>query len=369
MKKELNINEIIQRSKAFINKEQMEKPLFGISRIGSDIHLNRYKNLANDLPTNGQIFPKMMTKKAFLKDIDKLAYEKEEVGGDLFFPAVPFNGFPWMEAIAGCPIFISANVLWAAPIKQDWKQLEQSKFIEKNEWLKKLLELKAALIEHAKGKFPIGTTTMMRGPGDMMGAVLGQEKLIMSLYDNLDNIRKIATKYTDIWIEVALAQHRIDSIFRGGYLQGGWVGLWMPRKCQYLQDDALAYFSPKFYKEILMPCHRRMSSITSYSFFHLHPSSLYVIDLLIQLDNIDIIEVHRELYGPSIKEMLPVLKKIQDRKALFITWCYNATSKINMKEEIKLVLKELPFKGLCLDFMAKDIEEGRYLLSLVNKQC
>lgn len=367
MRKKRDLDGIIARSTAFVNREEVERPLYGISRIGSNVPLQRYKQMAKVLPSNELILPEMITPEDFLKDVDRLVLEQEKVGGDLFFPATSFNGLPWMEAIIGCSVHVSSGTLWAAPRRCDWNQLEEINLSEENRWLQKLLELQVALVEHLKGKHPIGTSTMMRGPGDMMGAAVGQERIALALYDNFEKVQSLASRYTETWLKVANAQNQLTPSFYKGYLLGGWAGLWMPGMCQYMQEDALAYFSPKFYREVLLEYHRTMTTVAKYSFFHLHPTSLYAIDELVGVENLNIIEVHREIVGPSIEEMLPALKTIHKRKALFISWCYGTPSALPIEAEIGYVLKHLSSTGLCLHFIPKDVEEGRTLMNLVDK--
>lgn len=366
MRKERDLGQIIARSTAFVEREKVERPLYGISRIGGDVPLQRYKQMASVLPSSGLILPEMITSEDFLEDMDRLVFEHERVEGDLFFPLAPLNQFPWMEAIIGCPINISSGMFWAASCGCDLEQLDEVDLSERNAWLQKLLELQVALAEHFK-EYPIGTSAMMRGPGDMMGAAIGQERLALALYDSLGKVKSLASRDTEIWLEVAKVQNRLTPLFHGGYLLGGWSGLWMPGMCQYMQEDALSYLSPQFYRKVLLEHHRTMSMSAKYSFFHLHPTSFYAVDELVQLENLNIIEVHREMAGPSIEEMLPTLKKIHEHKALFISWCHGTPSIVSIEAEIRCVLKHLSPGGLCLHFIPEDVEEGKILINLVDK--
>jgi len=167
----------------------------------------------------------------------------------------------------GCPIYVSSGTFWPASRKCVWRRLEEVDLSSNNKWLQKLLELQTVLAEHAEGKYPVGTSTLMRGPGDMMGAVLGQQRLILELYDNLEKIKILTSIYTKMWIEVAHAQNQLTPGFHDGYVLGASVGLWTPQICQYIQDDALSYFSPKFYTEVLLNNHLTMFNSFEYSFF------------------------------------------------------------------------------------------------------
>ena len=359
---------MIAKHRAFLDKEEVEQPLYGISFIaGGEVPLQRFRHMATVLPSSGRILPEMITPEDFLRDVNREILEHQKVGGDLFLEMTPLQGFPWIEAIVGCPIYNSSGTLWAASRSCSWEELEEIDLSENNPWLRKLLQLQSALVENAGGRYPIGTSAMMRGPGDMMGAALGQEKLALALYDTIDKVRSLAAHYTDAWLEVARMQHELTPPFHGGYLLGGWTGLWTPGMGQYLQEDALAYFSPRFYKEVLLRQHRAMAKSAPYTFFHLHPTSLYAVDELVHLENLTIIEVNRELVGPSIEEVLPVLKKIHQHKALWIVWTWGTSHALPVEHEIRCLLEHLSPRGLCLNFCPQDIEEGRVLMRLVEK--
>ena len=367
MRKEHKLEKLVARNKTFINMEEIDRPLYGISHIGSDLPLRLYEKIGSVLPSSGLVVPEMINSKDFLKDVDRLVLQHEKAGGDILWPASPLSGFPWMEAIVGCPINVSSGTLWAAPRRCDWQKLEEVNLSSDNKWLQKLLELQTVLTEHVKKKYPVGTSTLIRGPGDMMGAVLGQERLALELYDNLEKVKALSSVYTKVWVKVAHAQNQLTPKFHGGYVLGASIGLWTPGICQYMQEDALAYFSPKFYREVLLNNHITMSNNFEYSFFHLHPTSLYAVDELIKIKNLTIVEVNREVIGPSIEKLLPVFRKIQKYKPLFISWRYGTPSKIPIEAEIRFVLKNLPSKGLCLHFVPKDPEEGIVLMNLMRK--
>ena len=126
MLREGDVNEMIARNAAFANREKVDQPLYGISFIaGGEVPLQHYTQLASVLPSSGRILPQMITTEDFLKDVNREVLEYEKVGGDLFLAATPFRGFPWIEAIVGCPVYNSSGTLWAATRECSWKELEQ----------------------------------------------------------------------------------------------------------------------------------------------------------------------------------------------------------------------------------------------------
>ncbi len=122
-----------------------------------------------------------------------------------------------------------------------------------------------------------------------------------------------------------------------------------------MQEDSLAYFSPKFYKEISLKNHIKMINSFKYPFLHLHSDGLYCLNELYKIENLKIIDVTRDITGPSMIELLPTLEEIQKYKPLLIWGDLT-------KEEIREFLNRLSPRGLCICPVVKTVEEGKDLV-------
>jgi len=192
-------DEIICRNRAFVNMEPIDRPLLGVY-IGSEMPLELYKKASEVFSSfkGSVVIPEAINPRDFLDDYDRLFLEHEQVGDDLIWSASPLPGFPWMEAIVGIPVYASSATYWTAPYLNDWSKLDEISFSFENKWFQKLLEFKEVLIEHARGRYPVATSFVpVRGIGDIMGAALGQEKLVLELYDNPENVKKLASLYIE----------------------------------------------------------------------------------------------------------------------------------------------------------------------------
>ncbi len=94
---------------------------------------------------------------------------------------------------------------------------------------------------------------------------------------------------------------------------------------------------------------------------HLHPQSLYCLKDLYQIEGIKIIEIGRDLYGPSIFELLSTLREVQKHKPLVI-WGHLT------QEEIRTLSNELSPVGLCIYTIVKSVEEGKFLLKKIKER-
>lgn len=342
--------------------EQVERPLFGIW-IGSYMPFQIYKKAAERLPfrKGSLITPETLNPQDFLADIDRLFWEHEQVEDDILWAATPLIGFPWMEAVVGCLIHASSDSFWTEPYIDRWEKINEINFSSENKWFQKILEFKEIFAEHGQGRYPVGTSpSPIRGPGDMMGAALGQERLCLELYDNLEKVKKLASIYTDIWVRVNKIQIKKTPKFLNGYTVA-FYNIWTPKFCQYDQEDALDYFSPRFFREVLLKNHTKICNSFPYSLIHLHPNLLYCLNDLYGIDNLKVIEINKDLHGPSIFKLLPTLKEVQKHKPLLIWGDLT-------KEEIRELLNTLSPRGLCIYPVVKTVEEGKTLIKKMKKK-
>lgn len=193
-----------------------------------------------------------------------------------------------------------------------------------------------------------------------MGGTLGQERLCLELYDNLDKVKQLVSIYTDIWIKVNKLQIEKTPRFHNGYV-GAFYNIWTPDPCQYDQEDSLDCLSPKFFREVLLENHIKICNSFEYSLMHLHPNSLYCLNDLYAINSLRIIEITKDLFGPSIFELVPTLKEVQKHKPLLIWGDLT-------QEEIGHLLNELSPRGLCVCPVVKTLEEGKSLLKKMKNR-
>ena len=354
--------EIVRRNQAFVKREKVDRPLLGIW-IGEYVPLKIYQGFSEVFANfkNSSLRPENIEPGDFLEEIDRNFFEHEEVGDDLFYSAVPLIGFPWLEAIVGCPIFVSSEAFWAKPFLTTFEEgiyflRESLTKVLSNPWFQKLIEFRKLLARHAEGRYPLATTFCpMRGPGDIMGAMFGQERLCLESYDHPEEAKMISDIITDIWLQVAKAQIENTPPFWGGYTVA-FYNIWTPGICQYMQEDALAYLSPKIYKEILWDNHVRMSKNSEYSLIHLHPDSLYCLEEICNIESLKIVEIGRDLSGPTVFDLMHMFKYVQEKGKALLIWGELT------KEEIKEVLAYLSPKGLCVCPVVNNVEEGQELV-------
>lgn len=365
-----DLNSIIERHRSFFNCEEVKRPLFCISVAGKGF-AEAYSRTFGKITKNKEVLPEDIDIENYIKDVDDFISWTEEIGVDMFYPVSPFLYIPWMEAIVGCPIYTGKDSFYTKPCIKNWEDFDwKINLSENNRWLKKLLEMTEALVDHLEGRYPIASSTHLRGPADIMSAAIGQKEFPLELYDNPENIKKIGKIYTDAFISVA---RMLNNIARKSKFAGFIVnifGIWTYDVCQFFQDDAVVFLSPRFYREFILKNHLTIDSSFSSTLYHIHPTTLFVVDELIKFPNLKIIEINRdpENISPSLGEMMPYFKKIQESgKALLINFTDIDFSPELIERETKLACENLVYKGLCIFVTVKNIEDGKRILKSVKK--
>ena len=365
-----NFREIIKRHKSFFNLEPVDRPLFCVYLIGrgyAAVFSNTFKNI----PKGTEVRPEDINMEYFINDIEKIINMHEEAGQDIFYPIVPYSYIPWTEAIIGCPIYAGGDSFYAEPFIKNMNEIpEEIDLSMKNRWFKKLIDMKEVLVETFGENYPAGSSTHLRGPADMVAAAIGQNQFPLELYDNPKKIKKFIKICSEAFIEIAKTVNNIASKAKfKGYVVNNF-GIYTEEVCQHYQDDAVAFLSPKFYKEFIVDDHLMIDKSFPSTLYHIHPVSLFIVDELVDFPNLRIIEVHREplAVGPSFEEMLPAFKKIQDKnKALLINFTDIDFSPELLEKEVGLACKHLSPKGLCIYICAEDIEDGYKKTEAIKK--
>ena len=164
--------------------------------------------------------------------------------------------------------------------------------------------------------------------------------MILAMHDHPDKIKKILSRLTDIYIEWAEAQFDLIPLFEGGYCNQH--GIWAPGTSIRFQEDFAVNLSPGLFREFLLPCHQRIVESFDYHELHTHSGFSPLAEWALENEHLKAIEVAIDRNGPEIRDLIPVWKKIQAQKPLFIDGLLS-------EKELHLILSELSPRGLFLD--------------------
>lgn len=326
------------RHSPFWERRPMRHPLVGLFRQGM-LPMARFVERIGD----GEIYPEQIPPANWLDLYEETFQRTGLYWGDLVWWASPLNGFPWVEAIAGCPVVASraAGSVWVNP-HSDLRRGLTNEAVEQvlvdltfnpgNPWLQKLLECTRALVEHAAGRFPV-SPGIMRGASDLVAAMLGPEAFCLALYDHPQAVTALAEASVRLWLQVIAAQMEFIPPFAGGYVN---AGLWAPGPCPVYQEDASALISENAFRRFFLTAGRRVWEEYPYGILHLHSGGLQILPALLEDPCPPVIEINIDPAGPSLDRLLPTFAEIQRHTRLEV---------LGTQEQIERCIRELPAAG------------------------
>jgi hypothetical protein len=147
---------------------------------------------------------------------------------------------------------------------------------------------------------------------DLLGAIRGNNQALLDTIEAPDLTKKLASRCADALIKLTHKQYEIIQPFHGGYLIEQF-GMWAPDKIVRLQEDVSAVYSPNTYCELIQEFDRLIAGIFPYCLIHLHNSSLFLLEYFLEIKEIDVFQINRDLVGMGTEEMIPYLKQVQDQ--------------------------------------------------------
>jgi len=344
--------------RTFWAREQQPRPLASF-RVGDFLFACHFQAALPLLEPDKTIVPEMLNVVEFLPDYERMFRESEELGQDGFWTGEPYTGIPWMEAILGCPVRAGKESFTSRPwLSSPAEALEKVHFDPQNPWLAKYLEFTAALAQLSRGRFPVGMP-IMHGPTDILGALLGQQEMVIALMETDPQVmHRLIERVTRVFLSVIEAQRRLIPPFYGGQALG-FYHIWAPGTAIWFQDDLSAVLPHKLYRQFFLDSARLILAGHDHTAVHLCPNSLSILDELLTLENLKTVQVDKDVSGPGVKELLPVLAKIMQTRGL-ILW-----GDLNI-EDLERVKRNLPCRGLALHVVAPTPEEAAERLKYIR---
>lgn len=351
MQTRLTLKEKTDRYSAFWSNEPVERPVMGFS-LGGWFPLQSYSVMERFKGLKGLAADRIVPEE-FFKDYDRLVAQWDEVEDDLIRAVAPIPPFPWLEAMLGSRVQVGNESIWAEEGGFDYADLDRLDLSKDNPWRRKYLEFVAALRDHFKDSVPVGQP-ILRGVSDMIASLRGASQMVLDLYDQPENFWRLARICTELLVDLVKEQQTITGPFQGGY-EVEQLSLWAPDRVIRIQEDASALFSPAFYVKYLQEEDQRQASAFPYSAIHLHSSSLFLLNQILEIDSLNCIQINKDVGGSEIQKMIPFFKMAQTRgKRLLIR------GKLD-HEDLGLLRRELSPNGLYLQIVIEGpAEAGRF---------
>ncbi len=346
----------IKKHKAFWNKEKVPSPVVGIF-LGSWTFFKDNRG-GDNIWQSKKISPEDIHPERFVEDYERLFQTEEDIGDDLIRAAQPFASIPWMEAMAGCEICCSKPNVWTEPIAGSVVDIPEIKFSPDNPWVCKYIEFLRIFGECFGDRHPLAAS-ILRGPSDILAALVGDQAAVYAYMDYPVQTRKILTDITNLFCSFIQYQWENIPVFCDGYILPQ-NEIWVLQKPLRLQEDASALISPSLYEDFLMPCDKQIISLSKFSMMHLHTTSLHLLDYFLNQGNIGIIQISKDDGFEDISKLVRSLQEIQTReKCLILRGVFS-------REELFLIRQKVSPTGFCIHSVVKTKQQADEHLGILK---
>ncbi|TVQ35471.1 MAG: hypothetical protein EA384_16190 [Spirochaetaceae bacterium] len=339
----------IEGYRKFWNREPVSRPLAGFS-FKSWFPLDEFAASAA-WPAEGELTPEMVRPREFLDDQERLLREGEVIEDDILRGASPSQAVFWGCGTLGSRMRVMPGNVVAVDRSLDWGQLRDVSLESHREspWLRTYFEFIDELVARAAGRFPVSHGTLV-GPLDYAVSLRGHEQAVIDLMLEPDKATDLLQRLAQYFIDITTAAWDRIPLFHGGYFDAQYQ-LWAPGSIARLQEDAVAVLSPDLYKRYLQPIDRMVASRFDSCFMHLHATSMFVLDYLLEIEEIRCFEINNDVGGPPVAEMVPHFQKVQRAgRPLLIRGSFTP-------EEMRMLMDSLEYAGLYLYVMVTDQQE------------
>ncbi len=337
----------ISKHEAFLRREPAERPLLGFWR-GGYYPAEQFPSGTAAWPEGQILQPDDVRFAHFAADYEALYRLHGEAEDDYFFFASAYWGIPWMEAILGCTVVASRTHCRAENPDVPWGDFPPAP-VEDNPWFPALLRFTVDLLRFADGRFPV-CPPLLRGPGDCAAALLGGMRFVLGCLDEPERMSLLLGRCADARSHVVRGLQSVLADWHGTYIAGGYPSrVWSRIPIAYHQEDSASLLNPELFRRLLLPLHRRQCLDLPRNFFHLHSSCLYPAEIFLEHRCFDALQINVDHPGsrtPSLPELIPALKNIQEAGMPLLLWGELTA------EHCRLLRQELSPVGLSLQPIA-----------------
>jgi hypothetical protein len=342
----------------FWNRNPVDRPLVGFTL--RNLFVLWESTAAQKWKINDFITPDMITSDEFLDDLEKVLSEGEMMQDDIIRCAVPFLALRWFCGFLGSKLQILQESIFPHERKLSWEEIEALTIDFEGPWFKKYIEFTRTVVARSNGRYPVCPAVFL-GPSDVGAILRGHTQMVYDLHDEprqaLAMFRKIKTLYLS-----SHAEHRkyIPRWF-GGFGDGVFQ-LWAPEPIIRMQEDNAPLFSPYLFKKFIIPGVREMAASSPYNYFHLHSTSMFILDLILEVEEIRACQMNVEpTSGFHVKDMMKYFKRVQEANRSLIIRTALAP------DELRMILDTLDPAGLYIYIMATEMKIVERLKKILDE--
>jgi hypothetical protein len=347
----------VQRYQDFWKRTAAQRPLTGFTLRGW-FPLEEYP-ATRRWQSDSELTAAKIDPGDFIEEEERLLWEGERFDDDIIRGVTPASGIiPWLEAILGARLRILPGSVLAVEKCLSWDALADMRLDPASEWYRKYMQFASALAEHSRLRYPVSHSSLS-GPADLMGAFRGHSQSILDLLEEPERSLQTLWRFGAIFKEITESTWKTLPLFLGGYFDGMYQ-LWAPAPIIRMQEDATGLYSPDLYRRFLQPIDRMLASAFPNAFIHLHSTSMFILNLFLEIEELRCFEINNDVSGPPVPEMMPHFRRVQQAKrSLIIRGSFEP-------DELRLLRDQLDPNGLMLLILVKDLREADTLRPIIG---
>lgn len=327
----------------FWAKNPIDRPPTGIASDGVFMPINYLRKEFR----RSKLVPSDINSELCMTDYE-FGFSDRPIFSDDWMPfCAPWRAVPWLEAICGCPVRYSTGSLAPEHFVDSAKALADLPIPAEQLWLDCMKEQTGQLQAGAADDC-WSSPSILRGPSDVLAAMRGITEFYCDIMTDADIIDEAAGRINRLFLDVLDTHFSIVGEKYGGY--GHIYGYWAPGKTIVIQEDAMGMCSPETYRDIFMKYNADIvGHLGQHVLFHIHSTGFEHYKDVLSIPGIAGLQITMEANGPSLLDMLPVLKEIlqKSRLILFVDHYF---------EQLPATLRQLPKEGFYLIISDKYIK-------------
>lgn len=356
------LKQSLQRNEAFWNNQLEDYPLLWIT-------------VPNARP--GKTIPEPATEDELWTDVDYVIEAAENqlacthFGGDALPTHNPWLGPDQFSAWLGAEMKLMPRdfTSWVKPFVKDWREFPDFKIDMNNRWWKLYLEILRRSAEYGKDKWITCYPDLHTGI-DALGAIRGQENLMIDMISNPEPILRAMEQMTQLWKDIV--DITSDIIMPAGQGTSNWTGGWSEKRFLCIgQFDFTCMISPQMFKDF---CYRDFKETCDYvdvSLLHLDgPGCARHIDKMLETESLDSVQWIQGAGNPTPIHWLDLLKKIEQAgKSIQLFYEPTHGGDADIFNELDVLCTHLNPKRLFFYIITDSVEKSDAIVKHAQKLC
>jgi hypothetical protein len=189
------------------------------------------------------------------------------------------------------PGFAEDTVWFHPSIEQELEpeKLPPLRFDPHHPWWRKTEDIIRRCTELSRGKYTVGCPDLIENV-DVLSSLRGAQTLLMDMIERPEWVEQKILEINDVWFAAYSRIYDFIKLEDGSSTFGAFY-IWGPGKVAKLQCDASAMFSPKMYRQFVVPALTAQCEWLDQSLYHLDGTQAMVhLDSLLAIQPLDAIE-------------------------------------------------------------------------------